>query len=913
MNMVKLRQILEMRRTAKAPPLIPPKPRRSGAETEAKRGPKEIVDIHLRLRKLHIPQHSTRPTSPRVSVQGDTTTIACVFSESEDGQQGPWKVSTACEVTVNGWHCDPCIELASVFAVEFQLERCQFIKLDVCDLFESQAVSLGYAIFAVSELVVCENGRICRDVVNDEVGECVAEADISCTLRPKPHSVLLQFATKGLTMKGRTGLMSSAAASTQVFFEIHRDGIESPVNNGQTATNSDAQQVLYRSETVKLSSSRIQWRSFCLQSTEITGRELEVVCLYRDSKTSRATIGHFSTDYNQLKKGVGADTTYYLTHDLHPHQRVHNTPNLIHQPKTYGTFELTKINEIALPSFLEFVSSGCALNLALAIDFSRPANLPVEESSVRRYLDDVEVCIRALGEPLRHFNASSSFPAFGFGAKIPPHYRESQEFCLNLDTDPYCRGLDGVHKAFKSAFANVQPLNMVHLSHVIYYVSKLAQSALNRNNSSTGGGIFASSSNTNQHNTARPSYFVLVVITRGIFDDLKETVQSIIFASRAPISVVFVGIGESTGESNQGACDLGELERLATAGTRLNYHGRKPERDCVQFVSLARCRKEESKLSELKCLLAERALLNIPWQMATWMVKNGFKPHSTIIADPPVAADDEAPQIPLSTMAAWCKSDVNPEYWSQQSVTNSADSPDLNVVDPCFAGTPKVAAHSSSTHSGHPLHQLPPLMGRLSLDSWSGRCKSPVHESPRHPPIIHQNTVNALGGTYENQRCKSPMQEAYYQMSSFASGFGSTTSSLESGQSMDSQTHLANASSGKNMPRFRKIELDSFSISSLPNPRRMPSTNSLIVSDGHNQPTNDLDFTRDSPVISRNGRTPNIGELRSRSIEQASPPILNTPTYASPLPNAQPHNTMYYRPPSANSSPLISHRSFSRQ
>jgi hypothetical protein len=35
---------------------------------------------------------------------------------------------------------------------------------------------------------------------------------------------------------------------------------------------------------------------------------------------------------------------------------------------------------------------------------------------------------------------------------------------------------------------------------------------------------------------------VLIVITRGVFDDIKETVQALIFASRAPISVVFVGL-----------------------------------------------------------------------------------------------------------------------------------------------------------------------------------------------------------------------------------------------------------------------------------------------------------------------------------------------------------------------------------
>lgn len=114
-----------------------------------------------------------------------------------------------------------------------------------------------------------------------------------------------------------------------------------------------------------------------------------------------------------------------------------------------------------------------------------------------------------------------------------------------------------------------------------------------------------------------PSYFVLVILTRGVFNDLKETVQSIIFASRAPLSIIFAAIGDelnssneistteincnhnlssmingetsntiSTEQNNQSQPVVGELERMAVAGTRLNYHGRKPERDCVQVNKL---------------------------------------------------------------------------------------------------------------------------------------------------------------------------------------------------------------------------------------------------------------------------------------------------------------------------------------
>lgn len=94
-----------------------------------------------------------------------------------------------------------------------------------------------------------------------------------------------------------------------------------------------------------------------------------------------------------------------------------------------------------LPSFLEFISNGTAINVAFAVDLTQAEIVDVElvqqyeliqtlKIAFLRYVNDVELAIKAIGEPLRDFNASSSYLSFGFGAKIPPHYRESQEFCL---------------------------------------------------------------------------------------------------------------------------------------------------------------------------------------------------------------------------------------------------------------------------------------------------------------------------------------------------------------------------------------------------------------------------------------------------------------------------------------------------
>ena len=91
--------------------------------------------------------------------------IACAFSESEENQRGPWRVTTANELLSR----ESCVDLPNVFAVEFQLERVQYLRLDICDLFgqqkEAASSSIGYCVFSVSELVCARGGRIQRKVM----------------------------------------------------------------------------------------------------------------------------------------------------------------------------------------------------------------------------------------------------------------------------------------------------------------------------------------------------------------------------------------------------------------------------------------------------------------------------------------------------------------------------------------------------------------------------------------------------------------------------------------------------------------------------------------------------------------------------------------------------------------------------
>ena len=49
----------------------------------------------------------------------------------------------------------------------------------------------------------------------------------------------------------------------------------------------------------------------------------------------------------------------------------------------------------------------------------------------------------------------------------------------------------------------------------------------------------------------------------------------------------------------------------------------------LQFVHQTKIRKCDDELDEIKDAITENALCQIPWQMAKWMMKNGYTPEKT--------------------------------------------------------------------------------------------------------------------------------------------------------------------------------------------------------------------------------------------------------------------------------------------
>ena len=116
-------------------------------------------------------------------------------------------------------------------------------------------------------------------------------------------------------------------------------------------------------------------------------------------------------------------------------------------------------------------------------------------------------------------------------------------------------GLEGVIKAYKKSVSKIVFSGPTHFSPIL---EKVRTSLLGHKNLSP------------------MDYFILLIITDGQINDLKQTINSIVTASDLPLSIVIVGVGDDDFES------MRELDGDDFPLT--NYNNRVTGRDIVQFV-----------------------------------------------------------------------------------------------------------------------------------------------------------------------------------------------------------------------------------------------------------------------------------------------------------------------------------------
>ncbi|XP_073184495.1 copine-8 isoform X2 [Lepidochelys kempii] len=321
------------------------------------------------------------------------------------------------------------------------------------------------------------------------------------------------------------------------------------------------------------------------------GRTIKIEVYDWERDGSHDFIGEFTTSYRELSRGQSQFNVYEVIN-----------PKKKGKKKKYinsGTVTLLSFLIETEVSFLDYIKGGTQINFTVAIDFTASNGNPAQPTSLH-YMNPYQLnaygmALKAVGEIIQDYDSDKMFPALGFGAKLPPDGRVSHEFALNGNPqNPYCNGIDGVMEAYYRSLKSVQLYGPTNFAPVINHVARYASSVKDGS-----------------------QYFVLLIITDGVISDMAQTKESIVNASKLPMSIIIVGVGPA---------EFDAMEELDGDVVRISSRGKYAERDIVQFVPFRDYIDRSGNYILSMARLAKDVLAEIPDQFLSYMRVRGIKP-----------------------------------------------------------------------------------------------------------------------------------------------------------------------------------------------------------------------------------------------------------------------------------------------
>nr|XP_045011340.1 copine-6 isoform X2 [Jaculus jaculus] len=340
-------------------------------------------------------------------------------------------------------------------------------------------------------------------------------------------------------------------------------------------TNGDQNdQLVWRTEVVK-NNLNPSWEPFRLSLHSLCScdvhRPLKFLVYDYDSSGKHDFIGEFTSTFQEMQEGT-AD----------PGQ------------------EVEKVH-----TFLDYIMGGCQISFTVAIDFTASNGDPRSSQSLHclspRQPNHYLQALRTVGGICQDYDSDKRFPAFGFGARIPPNFEVSHDFAINFDPEnPECEEISGVIASYRRCLPQIQLYGPTNVAPIINRVAEPAQ-----REQSTGQAT---------------KYSVLLVLTDGVVSDMAETRTAIVRASRLPMSIIIVGVGNA---------DFSDMRLLdGDDGPLRCPRGVPAARDIVQFVPF-RDFKDAAPSALAKCVLAE-----VPRQVVEYYASQGISPGAPRLSTP---------------------------------------------------------------------------------------------------------------------------------------------------------------------------------------------------------------------------------------------------------------------------------------
>uniref|UniRef100_A0A6Q2YED7 C2 domain-containing protein n=1 Tax=Esox lucius TaxID=8010 RepID=A0A6Q2YED7_ESOLU len=354
--------------------------------------------------------------------------------------------------------------------------------------------------------------------------------------------------------------------------------------------------ICHKTEVVKNTLNPV-WQPFTIPVRALCNgdydRTVKVDVYDWDRDGSHDFIGEFTTSYRDFSRGQNQFNVYEV---LNPKKKG--------KKKKYinsGTVTLLSFKVESEYTFVDFIRGGTQLNFTVAIDFTASNGDPSQPTSLH-YINPYQMnayamALKAVGEIIQDYDSDKLFPAYGFGAKLPPDGKISHAFPLSGDYDnPNCVGIDGVLEAYFRSLRTVQLYGPTNFSPVISQVARSAQDV-----------------------TDGSQYFVLLIITDGVISDMVQTKEAVVNVSRLDRSHCSATIPSTD-----------PMEELDGDEIRVSSRGRFAERDIVQFVPFRDYMDRSGNQVLSMARLAKDVLAEIPEQLLGFMKSRGIEPRPAL-------------------------------------------------------------------------------------------------------------------------------------------------------------------------------------------------------------------------------------------------------------------------------------------
>ncbi|XP_030422803.1 copine-8 isoform X2 [Gopherus evgoodei] len=317
--------------------------------------------------------------------------------------------------------------------------------------------------------------------------------------------------------------------------------------------------ICHKTEVVKNTLNPV-WQAFKISVRALCNgdydRTIKIEVYDWDRDGSHDFIGEFTTSYRELSRGQSQFNVYEVIN-----------PKKKGKKKKYinsGTVTLLSFLVETEVSFLDYIKGGTQINFTVAIDFTASNGNPAQPTSL-------------------HYMNPYQLNAYGMALKANGNPQ-----------NPYCNGIDGVMEAYYRSLKSVQLYGPTNFAPVINHVARYASSVKDGS-----------------------QYFVLLIITDGVISDMAQTKESVVNASKLPMSIIIVGVGPA---------EFDAMEELDGDVVRVSSRGKYAERDIVQFVPFRDYIDRSGNHILSMARLAKDVLAEIPDQFLSYMRVRGIKP-----------------------------------------------------------------------------------------------------------------------------------------------------------------------------------------------------------------------------------------------------------------------------------------------